>query len=174
MTPPLTIAALDAMDRPAFAAALGHIFEHSPWIAEGAWAGRPFGSADGLHAAMIAVVRAAPQERQVALLCAHPELAGREAQEGTLTTDSTSEQSRLGFNALAKDELARMTDLNRRYRDKFGFPCIIALRRHATRHTVLAEHERRLANDRDTEIRNCIDQVGFITRGRLDKLLAQD
>jgi 2-oxo-4-hydroxy-4-carboxy-5-ureidoimidazoline decarboxylase len=122
---------------------------------------------------MMEAVWDAPEERQVALLCAHPELAGREAQEGTLTADSTSEQSRLGFNALAKDELARMAELNRRYREKFGFPCIIALRRHATRNTVLPEHERRLGNARAAEIRNCIEQVGFITRGRVAKLFSE-
>jgi 2-oxo-4-hydroxy-4-carboxy-5-ureidoimidazoline decarboxylase len=160
------------MERADFTAALGHTFEHSPWIAERAWDARPFASLDALHAAMMQVVRAAPLEQQLGLLRAHPELAGREAQERALTTDSTSEQSRLGFQALSRDELARMNELNRRYREKFGFPCIIALRQHQTRATVLAEHERRLANDRDAEIRTCIEQVGHITRARLDRLFA--
>lgn len=166
-----SLEAINRMDGAAFVAALGHVFEHSSWIAEGAAHARPFRSLDHLHKTMMDVVLAAPEARQVELLCAHPELAGREAQEGTLTTDSTSEQSRLGFNALKRDELDRMAALNTAYREKFGFPCIIALRRHETRDTVRAEHEQRLANERAEEIRNCIQQVGFITRGRLDKLI---
>jgi 2-oxo-4-hydroxy-4-carboxy-5-ureidoimidazoline decarboxylase len=169
----LTLAALNAMDQRDFSSALGRIFEHSAWVAEGAFAARPFVSVDHLHQAMMAVVRQVSQGQQVALLRAHPELAGREAREGTMTADSTSEQGRLGLHALARDELARMTQLNRAYCDRFGFPCIIALRRHENRASVFAEHERRLANDADTEISNCIEQVGFITRGRLDRLFGQ-
>jgi 2-oxo-4-hydroxy-4-carboxy-5-ureidoimidazoline decarboxylase len=169
----LTLAALNGMEQRDFSSALGSIFEHSAWVAEGAFTARPFVSVDHLHQAMMDVVRQVSREQQVALLRAHPELAGREAREGTMTADSTSEQGRLGFHALARDELAGMTQLNRAYRDKFGFPCIIALRRHENRASVFAEHERRLANDADTEISNCIEQVGFITRGRLDRLFAQ-
>jgi 2-oxo-4-hydroxy-4-carboxy-5-ureidoimidazoline decarboxylase len=172
-TSQLSLEAVNAMDEAAFLAALGAVFEHSPWIAEGAFGVRPFRSLDALHAAMMDVLRKAPKERQVDLLRAHPELAGREAQEGALTEDSTSEQLRLGFNALGKDELARMTLLNEEYREKFGFPCIIALRRHATRQTVQAEHVRRLGNGRDAEIAKCIDQIGIITLGRLYKLFGQ-
>jgi OHCU decarboxylase len=161
------------MEQREFSAALGSIFEHSAWVAQGAFAARPFVSVDHLHQAMLDVVRQVSREQQVALLRAHPELAGREAREGTMTADSTSEQGRLGFHALASEELVRMTQLNRAYRDKFGFPCIIALRRHENRASVFAEHERRLTNDADTEISNCIEQVGFITRGRLDRLFAQ-
>ena len=169
----LTITTVNAMEKPAFMAALGAVFEHSPWIAEEAYAARPFASLDGLHETMMCVLRNAPKDRQLAMLCAHPELAGREAQEGTMTDSSTSEQGRLGFDALTKDELARMTALNRLYREKFGFPCMIALRRHATRDTVMAEHERRLGRDRDPEIATCIDQIAIITHGRLLKLFGQ-
>src|SRR5215470_18036562 len=113
------------MEQREFSAALGSIFEHSAWVVEGAFAARPFVSVDHLHQAMMDIVRQVSQQQQVALLRAHPELAGREAREGTMTADSTSEQGRLGFHALATHELARMTELNRAYRDKFGFPCII-------------------------------------------------
>src|SRR5262249_25939672 len=115
----LSLETINALDRTAFLAALRHIFEHSPGIADAAWLARPFLPADRLHDAMMEVVRGAPEGQQVALLCAHPELAGREAQDGTLTTDSTSEQSRLGFNALKRDELERMAELNRAYRETF-------------------------------------------------------
>lgn len=170
----LRLAELNGMDRAAFVDHVGHIFEHSPWVAEKAWERRPFASPDALHQAMMDAVREAPKDIQVALLNAHPELGGREAQEGTMTVDSTSEQSRLGFHALSRAELEKMERLNRSYRQKFGFPCIIALRRHQERATVLAEHERRLGNDVETEIRACIGEIAVITRGRLDKLLARD
>lgn len=152
-------------------ARLGGVFEHSPWVAEGAWSRRPFASLDALHAAMMDVVRAAPREQQLALVRAHPELAGREAGEGTLTADSSSEQGRLGFTRLSRAELERMKRLNAGYREKFGFPCIVALRLHATRESVMGEMERRAANDAETELKNALEQIGHITRGRLEKLL---
>lgn len=118
---------------------------------------------------MLQVVQEATPQEQLALVRAHPELAGAEAKEGSLTADSSSEQGRLGFNRLTEDELAGMAELNRRYREKFGFPCIVALRLHATRDSVIAEMARRLANDSETELRNALEQIGHITRGRLDK-----
>ena len=118
---------------------------------------------------MMSVVRAAPRTRQLDLVRAHPELAGGEA----LTVDSTSEQGRLGFNRLSKEELEAMNGLNRRYREKFGFPCIVALRLHANRAGVMREMERRLGNNEDSELANALEQIGHITRGRLDMLLAE-
>jgi chitin deacetylase len=118
-------------------------------------------------------VRTAPAEKQLALIRAHPELAGREAVAGTLTADSTSEQGRLGFTALTRAELDRVARANRAYREKFGFPCIVALRLHGTRDTVIAEMERRVDNDRVAEIAAALEQVGYIARGRLDKLVVR-
>ncbi len=92
---------------------------------------------------MMRTVEEAPREKQLALVRAHPELAGGEA----LTVDSTSEQARLGFNRLSKAELEQMNSLNRRYREKFGFPCIVALRLHANRASVMDEMARRLGNN---------------------------
>ena len=148
------------------------VFEHSPWVAERAWPRGPFGSIDALHVAMMEVVRAASREEQLALVRAHPELAGREAAEGSLTADSSTEQGRLGFTALSRAELLEMADLNRRYREKFGFPCIVALRLHANRASVVREMERRLGNNAQTELTNALEQIGHITRGRLEKLWA--
>jgi OHCU decarboxylase len=162
---------LNAMPQAEFRAALGEVFEHSPWVAERAWWRRPFASVDALHAAMVAAVRAAGPEEQLALVRAHPELAGREAADGTLTADSTSEQGRLGFTALTRAELERVARANAAYREKFGFPCIVALRLHATRESVIAEMERRAGNDRAAELAAALDQIGHITRGRLDKLV---
>jgi len=148
------------------------VFEHSPWVAERAWPRGPFGSVDALHAAMMEVVSAASREEQLALVRAHPELAGSKARAGALTADSSSEQGRLGFTALSKKELLEMADLNRNYREKFGFPCIVALRLHASRASVMEEMRRRLGNNGETELKNALEQIGHIARGRLEKLIA--
>jgi OHCU decarboxylase len=146
------------------------VFEHSPWVAERAWKQGPFGSAQDLHAAMVQVVKAAGRKEQLALVRAHPELAGSEAAQNKLTPDSASEQGRLGFTALSKKELLEMAELNRRYREKFGFPCIVALRLHSTKESVRAEMRRRLQNDAGTELDAALEQIGHITRGRLEKI----
>lgn len=162
---------LNRLDLPAWLARFGGVFEHSPWVAEGAWHRKersgPFASVDELHRAMMRAVEEAPAEQQLALVRAHPELAGGEA----LTVDSTSEQGRLGFDRLSKAELEQMNRLNQRYREKFGFPCIIALRLHANRASVMDEMARRLGNNADTELAGALEQIAHITRGRLDKLL---
>lgn len=158
--------------RPAeFVAALGGVFEHSPWIAERAFASRPFADTAALHAAMVGVVRGASRDEQLGLLRAHPELAGREAQAGTLTADSTSEQQSAGLNALTRAEMERVGRLNRAYRERFDFPFIIAVRRH-TKDGIFAEFERRLENDAESERLECLEQVYIITRIRLDALVA--
>ncbi len=146
------------------------VFEHSPWIAERAVRRGPFRTLDELHAAMMAVVREAPREEQLALVRAHPELAGREAADGGLTPSSSGEQGRLGFTRLSKAEFERMARLNRAYREKFGFPCIVALKLHENRGTVMAEMERRLGNDAGTELACALEQIGHIARGRLETL----
>jgi 2-oxo-4-hydroxy-4-carboxy-5-ureidoimidazoline decarboxylase len=169
----VTLAELNRLPEPAFEGELGAVFEHSPWVASRAYAARPFTSVDALHAAMMAAVRAATVAEKLALVRAHPELAGAEAKAGMLTPHSTGEQARLGLNALSGEEFAHIGELNRRYREKFGFPCIIALRLHATRASVLAEMERRLGNDRESEMRTALEQIGHIARGRLAKLLGE-
>lgn len=167
----MTLADLNRLDKASFGARLGAVFEHSPWVAERAWAARPFASVHELHRAMLDAVSRAGREEQLALVRVHPELAGAEARQGALTADSSSEQARLGFDRLSRDELARMSELNRRYREKFGFPCIVALRLHARRESVMAEMAQRLANDMETELKNALEQIGHITRGRLERLV---
>jgi OHCU decarboxylase len=155
---------VNALGKEEFVARFGGVFERSPWIAERAWYKRPFRSIDELHRAMLDAV--ASHEEKLELARAHPELAGREA----LTVASGSEQARLGFNALSRNELEEMNGLNRRYRDRFGFPCIVALSLHADRQSVVSEMKRRLANDADRELRNALEQIGHITRGRLERI----
>ena len=167
----VTLAELNRLGAAAFVSELGAVFEHSPWVASRAYDRRPFGSVGELHHAMMSAVLAASAAEQVALVRAHPELAGAEAKEGTLTAHSGSEQARLGLTTLSKDEFRRIGELNRRYREKFGFPCIVALKLHATRDSVLGEMERRLANDAQAELAAALEQIGHITRGRLDKML---
>jgi len=169
----VTLAELNGLARPAFEAQLGAVFEHSPWVASRAYGARPFGSVDALHGAMMAAVRAATRDEQLALVRAHPELAGAEAKTGTLTAHSSAEQARLGLNALSGAQFARIRELNRRYRSKFGFPCIVALKLHASRASVLAEMERRLGNSEDEELAGALEQIGHIARGRLAKMFGE-
>lgn len=169
----MDLARLNTLARDAFAAHLGEVFEHSPWIAERAHAAGPFGSVDDLHRAMMAVARSADETAVIALLRAHPELGGREALRGLMTSASTGEQGRLGLADLPDDEQAVLEQLNADYRTRFGFPCIIALKLHGDRAGVFAEHRRRLARDRATEIAACLDQIAVITRGRLDALVSE-
>jgi OHCU decarboxylase len=158
---------LSSLGKSEFVARLGGVFEHSPWVAEQAWHQRPFRSVEALHAAMMESVRGETEEKKLKLIRAHPELAGGQS----LTVASTSEQARLGFNALSKKELEEMNDLNRRYREKFGLPCIVALKLHANRQSVMAEMARRLNNNQPEEIQNALQQIGHITHGRLEKML---
>lgn len=166
----MTLAEANQLALPAYLERLGGVFEHSPWVAERTWEKRPFDSVQNLHEAMMQVVRAADIEEQLALVRAHPELAGSESVEKKLTLDSASEQGRLGFTALSRNELLEMAGLNRRYREKFGFPCIVALRLHATRQSVIGEMERRLANDSRTELDTALAQIDHIARGRLERI----
>jgi OHCU decarboxylase len=161
-------------DRQAFVARFGGVFERSPWVAERAWEGRPFACAKALHEEMMRVVSTASAAERLALIRAHPELAGREAKEGSLTVESSGEQGRLGFTSLSRQEFLRIAEINRRYREKFGFPCIVALRLHAARASVVAEMERRLGNNAEAELAAALEQIGHITRGRLAKLLGEE
>ncbi len=111
----LDVAALNQMDRAEFTRALGQTFEHSPRVAEQARSARPFANVDELHRAMVTVVGQAPREQQLALLRAHPDLAGKEAEEGTLTDASTIEQASAGLNALSRAEMEQISDFNAAY-----------------------------------------------------------
>lgn len=170
---PLTLQQINALDREAFTAALGCSFEHSPWVAEAAWAARPFASVEQLHAAMMAVVHAAAPATQLDFLRAHPELAGQEAQAGTMTGESVSEQASAGLDALSAEELRSLHELNAAYRFRHGFPFIIAARRHG-KAQILAELRRRTGRDSETELQEALAQIAAITRLRVDALACAD
>ncbi|MEP7207065.1 MAG: 2-oxo-4-hydroxy-4-carboxy-5-ureidoimidazoline decarboxylase [Casimicrobiaceae bacterium] len=167
----MTLVELNAMEQAAWVAALGGVFEHSPWVAEGVWSRRPFASIDALHAAMVAVVDAAGEARQLALLRAHPELAGKAAVRGELTVESRTEQAGAGLDQCSSDEFGRLQALNSRYNDKFGFPFIVAVKG-LDRAGILRELARRLEHDRGIEFAECLRQVARIARFRLEVMFA--
>jgi 2-oxo-4-hydroxy-4-carboxy-5-ureidoimidazoline decarboxylase len=153
-------------------AALGGVFEHSPWVAEAVADARPFAEIEALHAAMVAAVAAAP-DRHLALLQAHPELAGKPARAGGLGAASAAEQASLGLDRLDGRETERFETANARYRARFGFPFIIAVRGQRDRRAILAALEQRLESDRASEIATALAEIGKIARFRLDALLAE-
>jgi OHCU decarboxylase len=161
-----TLAEINALDQNAFVAALGPLFEGSPWIAAAAWAARPFADLDHLHRALCAVVARAPVDRQVALIQAHPDLVGRAARAGSLTPESTREQAAAGLDRLTPDEIATFTRLNREYRERFGFPFVICARENK-KAGILAGFAARLPQSRADEIATALDEIARIARLRL-------
>ncbi|CAG9197510.1 2-oxo-4-hydroxy-4-carboxy-5-ureidoimidazoline decarboxylase [Paraburkholderia tropica] len=154
----------------AFVAALSGIFEHSPWVAEAAARQRPYASIDALHQTMSSAVETSGEAQQLALINAHPELAGKAAVRGELTAESTREQSGAGLNQCTQEEFDKLQALNRAYREKFGFPFILAVRGY-DRHGIIANFESRVSNSRADEMRASLDQIYRIARFRLDELI---
>jgi len=157
---------LNGRDRAGFIAALGDIFEHTPWVAEGAYARRPFATVAALHEAMMGVVRARTEAEQATFVAVHPDLAGKAARAGAMTAASVSEQAGLGLDRLSEDEYGRFEALNTAYRERFGFPFVICVRRQ-TRDAILDAFERRLAHERAEELAAALAEIGHITRLRL-------
>lgn len=157
---------------PEFVAALAAIFEHSPWVAEQVAGLRPFKSGIALHGAMCAAVLRAPVESQMALILAHPELAGRAAQRGELTSASRGEQKGAGLNALTHEQLERLTTLNVQYRERFGFPFILAVKGHTPDSVIAALHER-VAHDAAQERSVALLEICRIARFRLADLIEE-
>jgi 2-oxo-4-hydroxy-4-carboxy-5-ureidoimidazoline decarboxylase len=164
----MTLAELNTMDCGSFTAAVGWIYEHSPWIAEQASSRAPFASVAALHEAMLDVVAAAPADRKLALLQAHPELAA-----ATSTPESTAEQRAAGLTHLSGEPAARLEARNAVYRARFGFPFIIAVRGTRDVGAILHALEARLANTRQQEIAEALHQVGQIAGFRLHDLIAE-
>ncbi len=169
-SPPLDIASINAMDRDAFVAAVGPAFENAQWVAAAAWSSRPFANAAALHATMMNIVMQASEAQKLAFLRGHPELAGREAQAGTMTAESVSEQNSAGLNALTGSEIEEMQHANRSYRDRHGFPFIISVRG-KTKQQIFAAMRARIAESTEAERCAALEQIGLITRGRIDALV---
>lgn len=159
---------LTTSSRTEFVAALGDTFENSPWVAEKAFDKRPFASFDDLHRAMCEVVAAADRDAQLALIRAHPDLAGT-ALGGELTAASSREQAGAGLDRLTEAEYGRFHALNDAYRARFGFPFVLAVKGH-TKTSILDAFETRLAHSPDAERRAALAEIYQIARFRLGAL----
>ena len=171
MTDALTIHALNTCDAGTFVTRFGDVAEDSPWVAEAAFEARPFADREALVAAFAAVVHGAPREAQLALLRAHPDLAGRAAVAGDIAEASRREQAGAGLDRLSAGEFARFHELNARYRARFGFPFIYAVKG-ATKDAILAAFETRIDNDADTERATALANVERIFRFRIEDRVA--
>jgi len=168
MTGRLSMAEVNALDRDAFVARFGGVFEHSPWVAEAAWESRPFASAVALLDTMLRVVRNAPEERRMALIKAHPDLGARLA----MTEASTREQQGAGLDRLTPAEYGELSALNRAYAAKFGFPFILAVRG-KTKEEIVAAMRARLGRSEEEERCESMDQIGRIAAFRIADLVEE-
>lgn len=168
----LPLSTLNTCSDSEFVAALGAIFEHSPWVAEAVSGMRPFASIEALHAAMVSAVDRADEGAQLALIRAHPDLAGKAALAGELTAESTSEQKGAGLDRLTSEEFTRFHTLNDAYKQKFGFPFILAVRGH-DKHSILDAFERRLENSQPDEKSEALAQIAQIGSFRLHDLIEE-
>lgn len=160
------IGKLNEMPGAQFRAELAGLWEHSPWVVEQVEGARPFESRESLACAMWDAVRSAPEDRQLALLRAHPDLAGKLARAGGLTRESTNEQASLGLDRLDDTEYDAFTAMNAAYRERFGFPFIICARDN-TKASVRLAFESRLRHARGEEIQIALDEVRKIAEYRL-------
>jgi len=162
-----------AMSKAEFVDRFGGVFEHSPWIAEGAYAGglgEAADNAEGLHRAMAAVLEKAEGKQKRALIVAHPDLAGRLAMAGALTEESTGEQTSAGLDRCSPEEFARFQELNDAYKARFGFPFVMAVKGR-TRAEILLAFERRFGHDPETEFETALREIKQIALLRLHDLL---
>jgi len=159
---------LNAAAAKEFVSALAGIYEQSPWVAEVAAASRPFATLATLHEFMSSAVLAANDTRKLALLNAHPDLAGKAARDGTLTVDSKAEQQGAGLDRLTEEELGDFQAFNDSYRAKFGFPFIICVLRH-TKDSVLRQLKRRSKNTLSAERDIAVNEVIRIAALRLER-----
>ena len=168
---PAPVDAINRMTRADFVAAFGDVAELSPWVAERAGARRPFADRRAMAEAFLDAVFDADPAEQLALVRAHPDLAGRAAIAGDLQPESRKEQTGAGLDRLTADEFARFTKLNEAYRAKFGFPFIFAVRG-AGKDAILVAFENRMANDAETELATAIRQIGNIIGFRIEDRVA--
>ena len=161
-----------AMPQAEFVARFGGIYEHSPWIAERLWAegiSTTHDHAAGLHTALAAILDVASRDEKLALIRAHPDLAGKAAVRGELTEASTSEQAGAGLDQCTAEEFDRFQALNGAYKEKFGFPFILAVKG-KDRHDILQAFETRIANDPETEFATALAEINQIALLRLRAL----
>ncbi|MBN9050117.1 MAG: 2-oxo-4-hydroxy-4-carboxy-5-ureidoimidazoline decarboxylase [Rhizobiales bacterium] len=166
---PVPLDRLNTIPAAEFVALLGPVFEHAPWVAETVASQRPFPAVTALHDAMMAAVHAAPVERRLAFVRAHPELGSKVAR-ADITAESRAEQGSLGLDRLSDADFTRFQHLNAAYKARFDIPFIVCVRRQ-TRAAILALFEQRLMNAPDAELATALDEIGHITRLRLADLV---
>lgn len=165
-----TLAHLNSCSKDDFVAALANIFEYSPWIAEAAADKRPFAGVSDLFAAMQSAVEQASDAQRLALITAHPDLGDKTQRAAGLTADSHAEQNSVGLDRLSDAEYAAFERVNTAYRQKFGMPYIVCVRRH-TKDSILADFEKRLPNDQAAEVATSIAEICRIAALRTDLLV---
>ncbi len=168
-----TLKKLNLADQAGFVAICGPVFEHSPWIAERAWAARPFASVAQLHETMCGIVKSAGVNHQLALIRAHPDLVGNLARAGRLTIQSTGEQAAAGLDRLSADEIALFDQYNLAYRERFGFPFVICARQNR-KDAILAAFPVRLKNTGEQEIATALEEIFKIAKLRLLDAVSED
>lgn len=162
----ITIDELNSLSRERFIAALGWVFEHSPWVAERAWQRRPFPDLDRVHTAMTGEVERATRAEQLALLRAHPDLGAR----ARISNASAGEQAGAGLDRLTPEEFQRLQGRNAAYRKKFGFPFLYAVKG-SSKYDILQALEQRLQASPEEEFRQALNQVYRIARFRLEEVI---
>ena len=163
----ITIDELNSLSRERFIAALGWVFEHSPWVAERAWQRRPFPDLDHLHTTMTEEVERATRGEQLALLLAHPDLGAR----AHMSDASAGEQAGAGLDRLTPEEFQRLQGRNAAYRERFGFPFLYAVKG-SSKYDILQALEQRLQASPEEEFRQALNQVYRIARFRLEEVIS--
>lgn len=166
----LSVQAINALDPDSFTSKFADVAENSPWVAQAAFVFAPFASRTALIEAFANALFEASEEAQLALIRAHPDLAGKAARSGEMAEASKAEQAGAGLNQLTEAEFARFTQLNEQYRAKFGFPFIFAVKG-ATKHQILEGFEARLPNSRPEEFAEALRQITRIFRFRLEVMV---
>lgn len=166
----MTFDEANALSPADFASKFGHLFEHSPWVIEAAALRRPFADKQAMLDAFAAVLDEAGEDRQLALLRAHPELAGKAAIDGSLTKDSTAEQASAGLDRLTKEEFDLFHEQNAAYAQKFGFPFIICVRL-TNKAGILEAMRKRLGSTREAEFKTALGEVMKIVDLRSEEVL---
>ena len=161
---------LNSLSREEFVRIVGPVFENSPWIAEEARTRGPFTDLAQLHRALCETVRSAGEEKQLGLIRAHPDLVGRAALAGTLTAESNREQASAGLNRLTSAEIATFKELNRAYREKFGFPFVICARLNK-KEAILTGFRERLQHSQAVEIKSALAEIEKIAYLRLQDIV---
>ena len=157
-----------------FVDSFGGIYEHSPWVARQTWArglSEAHDTVEALAAELAATVDAADEDAKLALIRAHPDLAGRAAVRGELGEASSREQAGAGIDQCSPEEYRRFQTLNETYKERFGFPFVMAVKG-SDRHAILSAFEERLGNDADAEFERAIAEIHRIARFRLRDLSA--